>query len=259
MSRNGPGLPRVKDDDRELSRSTRAHYEAYPFVSGGQVRVQRWRRRLSSMLPSDIVEGKAILDVGCGSGEVALSVSRRGGRVCCVDLTQAAVVATKQLDSTLVVAQADALALPFLDKSFDHTMSIGVLHHSPDCKRGLGEMARVTRPGGRAVVLLYSRWTPYHLIYRATGLIRNRFPVDSVERLPRWVLRVARLVVGVQIHQLLADDQLKRIIADQYWTPRATFHTARQVRRWGAEAGLRLLQRRVNLLYSSYYVFEKPR
>ena len=52
---------------------------------------------------------------------------------------------------------ADAENLDFADQSFDLVYSHGVLHHTPDTLRAIGEIHRVLRPGGRAVVMLYHR------------------------------------------------------------------------------------------------------
>lgn len=58
---------------------------------------------------------------------------------------------------TARVQVADAEGLPFADASFDLVYSWGVLHHTPDTRRALGEVRRVLAPGGEARVMLYSR------------------------------------------------------------------------------------------------------
>jgi SAM-dependent methyltransferase len=236
---------------------TRAHYEQYPFIEGGARRVNLWRTRLAGLLPDALLRDARVLDVGASVGEVTRSLSDRGARTTCLDLTATATRRCRELHPAADVVQADALALPFRDGSFDHSIAMGVLHHTPDCALGLREMARVTRPGGSLVVLLYSRWTPYHALYVLAAPLRRRRTADSVHSLPRWAKATMRFALRVQIGLRLDDGLLERMVADQVWTPRATFHTPREVGRWGRAAGLRLVRRKRFPLYSNVFVFER--
>lgn len=105
--------------------------------------------------------GETVLDVGCGTGTLAIAAARRlgpAGLVCAVDaspemLARARSKARKagvQLD----VRQAPAQALPFEDGRFDLVTSTVMLHHLPAKARAeaIGEMARVVKPGGRVFV-----------------------------------------------------------------------------------------------------------
>jgi ubiquinone/menaquinone biosynthesis C-methylase UbiE len=213
-----------------LRQATKAHYEKYPFIEGGSRRTELWRARLRQDLPDEIIKGQMVLDAGCGTGEVAASLRLGGAETVCVDLTRAAVARNRSLHPGVTACQADVLNLPFPDDAFDHSVSIGVLHHTPDCRRGLAELARVTRPCGRIVVLLYAAGTPYHLAYRITGGLRRRTSAGSLDRLPDWSIRWIGALIRGFIRQRLDRGQLQRMIADQFWTPQATFHRTREVR-----------------------------
>jgi ubiquinone/menaquinone biosynthesis C-methylase UbiE len=236
---------------------TRAHYEAFPFIEGGPKRVQLWSARLRTELPDDLLQGALVLDVGSSTGEVAQGLANRGARMVCLDLTQRALRRGREVNLDVTPCQGNALALPFKSGSFDHSIAIGVLHHTPDCWLGLAEMARVTRTHGRVAVLLYSRWTPYQLVYRMAAPLRSCVPPNRLNGLPEWTMRFMRLLVATQIHQRLDDSQLKRLLADQLWTPHASFHTAHQVNRWASGLGLRLVHHRSIPFYSNTFVFER--
>ncbi|HUY51014.1 MAG TPA: class I SAM-dependent methyltransferase [Streptosporangiaceae bacterium] len=244
-------------DTSALRQATREHYEQFPFIEGGPRRVELWRDRLKRDLPDELIKGRLILDVGCGVGEVARSLRLRGAETVCVDLTYSAVSRNRALHPEARPCQADALSLPFAAKTFDHSMSIGVLHHTPDCRRGLAELARVTRPGGRIVVLLYASGTPYHLSYRLTAALRRKIPARSLDQLPGWSIPWLRGAVRGFTGQRLDQQQLQRMIADQFWTPQASFHSVRQVRSWASALGLDILTVRRIPLYSHVFVFRR--
>jgi SAM-dependent methyltransferase len=88
-----------------------------------------------------------VLDVGCGDGALAALLTTP--KVVCVDQSAAAVDAARARG--LDALQADVQALPFEDASFDVVMCNWVLYHVADLDRGLSELARVCRPGGRMV------------------------------------------------------------------------------------------------------------
>jgi ubiquinone/menaquinone biosynthesis C-methylase UbiE len=119
-------------------------------------RVQR-----KALVLADLRPGESVLDVGCGTGMLAIEAQQRvgaAGRVCGVDpvgdnIERARSTATRKRLAvdfrTGVVEQ-----LPFENDSFDAVLSTIMMHHLPDDLRsaGLSEIARVLRPGGRLVI-----------------------------------------------------------------------------------------------------------
>jgi ubiquinone/menaquinone biosynthesis C-methylase UbiE len=102
-----------------------------------------------------------VLEIGTGIGSDFLNFVRGGAAAVGVDLTPAAVslvrrrLALEHLSASTLVA--DAESLPFADGSFDLVYSWGVLHHTPDTARAIGEVSRVIKSGGEARVMLYAR------------------------------------------------------------------------------------------------------
>lgn len=233
---------------------TKAHYEQFPFIAGGDERVALWRRRLGRILPDSVLRQSSVLDVGCGSGDVARSLAERGAGVVAVDLTR---LATQRVQASggIRSVQCDALALPFRDDAFEHSLALGVLHHTPDCRAGLAEMVRVTKDAGTIIIGLYSKWTPYHFVYLATGRLRARVQGERLHNAPSWVMALTRAFVTFQIRQRLDDRQLVNVLADQFWTPRASFHSPSEIRRWSAQLGLVQTGRRWHPFYMNDFVF----
>ena len=101
------------------------------------------------------IAGKHVLDIGCGGGVLARSLSDRGARVVGVDPNSEALAVARQSVPTGTFYQAGAEAMPFADSSFDGAIFLNSLHHVPKraMNRALREAARVTKPAGPIVVI----------------------------------------------------------------------------------------------------------
>jgi ubiquinone/menaquinone biosynthesis C-methylase UbiE len=105
---------------------------------------------------------KKVLEVGVGAGTDFLQWVRVGAKAYGIDLTQEAIENVKhRLHLYNLKAQdlrvADAENLPYQDNNFDLVYSWGVIHHSPDTKKCLKEIVRVTKPGAKIKIMIYNR------------------------------------------------------------------------------------------------------
>jgi demethylmenaquinone methyltransferase / 2-methoxy-6-polyprenyl-1,4-benzoquinol methylase len=114
----------------------------------------QWRRRAADL--AQIGPGSRVLDVATGTGDLALELSRRvapGGEVVGSDFSEQMLERARAKAPALRFEWGNALELPYPDGGFDAaTVGFGARNFS-DLDRGLAEMARVVRPGGRVVVL----------------------------------------------------------------------------------------------------------
>jgi demethylmenaquinone methyltransferase / 2-methoxy-6-polyprenyl-1,4-benzoquinol methylase len=114
----------------------------------------QWRRRAADL--AQIGPGSRVLDVATGTGDLALELSRRvapGGEVVGSDFSEQMLERARAKAPALRFEWGNALELPYADGEFDAaTVGFGARNFS-DLDRGLAEMARVVRPGGRVVVL----------------------------------------------------------------------------------------------------------
>jgi ubiquinone/menaquinone biosynthesis C-methylase UbiE len=99
--------------------------------------------------------GERILDVGGGKGAVAGFVleASGGAEVFAIDTDRKRVAAMKVAEPEVGAFVAGAESIPFADSSFDRAYSTMAVHHFTDLERGIRELARVLRSGGRLVVL----------------------------------------------------------------------------------------------------------
>jgi SAM-dependent methyltransferase len=98
------------------------------------------------------VQNLAVLDAGCGTGELCRRLTDRGARVSGIDVCPGLIARARSLAPETGLAQADAHALPFDSGRFDLATSVLVLHYLQAPGRALAELARVVRPGGRLIV-----------------------------------------------------------------------------------------------------------
>jgi demethylmenaquinone methyltransferase / 2-methoxy-6-polyprenyl-1,4-benzoquinol methylase len=133
----------------------------------------RWRERAAAL--TGLGPGEAALDVCCGTGDLALELAGHvapGGRVVGSDFSEpmldlAREKAAERGADGVRFEWADALELPYDAERFDAvTVGFGV-RNLADLDRGLREMARVLKPGGRAVILEITQPTrpPLSLFY----------------------------------------------------------------------------------------------
>ncbi len=128
------------------------------FLTRGRER--KFRRGIADL--ARLQPGEVVLDVGCGTGSLAIVVRQRvgaTGRVSGIDPSPQMIARARHkaarrgltIDFQIGVIEQ----LPFADQSFDVVLSTFMMHHLPDDlkRRGLAEVARVLKPGGRLLVL----------------------------------------------------------------------------------------------------------
>lgn len=134
-----------------------------------------------------VYSGQTVLDIGCGSGALSSRLAKNGAAVTAIDLTQAAVELTKKNSGiqglSIQVARADAEKLPLKSGSFDRMFSWGVLHHTENFQAALDEVARILKPGGSGMMMVYYRNS---IVYYLHGLF--------------WLIAKGKLFRGYGIH-----------------------------------------------------------
>ena len=144
-----PGTGAVSVYDRFTSL-----YDLMFRINGYARSVEHYLREKPLPLPA----GAKILDAGCGTGLLTLALLRvleRPASITAVDLSMSSLHTARravgktrsQAHHRITFTQANVLALPFPDASFDFVVTSGVLEYVP-LREGFGELARVVAPGG---------------------------------------------------------------------------------------------------------------
>src|SRR5271168_5128729 len=129
-----------------------------------------WRKRVAHHLrPILSRPDAAVLDLCCGTGDLAFALAREGkARVCGADFAHPMLVRAKQKNSALggspshpnanllPFLEADALRLPFADSSFDLVTTAFGFRNLANYEAGLREIQRVLKPGGTIAILEFT-------------------------------------------------------------------------------------------------------
>ena len=106
----------------------------------------RWRRMTVAAV---VRPGDRVLDVCCGTGDLALASAAAGAHVVGLDFSERMLARAREKSDGVEWVRGDATALPFEDGEFDAvTVGFGI-RNLEDMERGLAEIARVLQPGGR--------------------------------------------------------------------------------------------------------------
>ena len=191
--------------------------------------------------------GKLVLDAGCGGGRYTRVAADHGANVFGVDRSTAVEKARSLTDglSNVQLVQADLTRLPFRPQTFDVVFSIGVLHHSPDCRSAFESIAKMVKPGGTLSVWLYQKNTwPQERINDAARWIARRLPRKTLLGLCRIGAFVGGIpllgqafskVVNVSTHP---DPDLRVCDTFDWYSPTyQSHHTPAELRGWFEETG----------------------
>jgi len=92
-----------------------------------------------------------------------------------------------------ICLQGDAERLPLPDNSFDFVYSNGVLHHTPKTEQTIGEVYRVLKPSGKAIIMLYAK---HSLLYWLNLFFVKGILLGNIFRFDNWLGRVTEGVAG---------------------------------------------------------------
>jgi SAM-dependent methyltransferase/glycosyltransferase involved in cell wall biosynthesis len=142
-------------------------------------------------LDQEQLNGRVVLDAGCGAGRYAEIAAAHGGRVVAVDISRAIFRTAELLQNQMrehLAIKGNLEKLPLESASVDVVYSIGVLHHTPNPHAAVAEIMRVLRPGGLFAGWVYAKRDGYD--HPARKALR-KFTSDSANR--DWVRKFSDL------------------------------------------------------------------
>jgi ubiquinone/menaquinone biosynthesis C-methylase UbiE len=155
--------------------------------------------------------GEHVLEVGCGAGiaDLMLGLLEPGSvRYCGIDIKPARVReargAARDHGLRLDLAVADVRGIPFRDATFECTFAIGVLQHVAGASHAVAELARVTRPDGRVLLVEPDNANRYWFSSLESG--RCAFDLST-----RFFAAIAKESIAKEMHERESDSKADRI------------------------------------------------
>lgn len=179
-------------------------------------------------------EGKTCLDAGCGGGRYSIALASLGAeRVVGVDLSEGLIADARRRSAELQTSHvtfevASVADLPFESSSFDFICHSGVLQHTADPVRVVGELARVLKPGGLI----------YMLVYATEGL---RWPL--VQMLRPVAQRIGFAAMDAAIAAAGLDVHRRRTYLDDLFVPYIDFYSWPSLKGMLEQAGFKAISR----------------
>jgi SAM-dependent methyltransferase len=233
-------MPASAADPERVLRTVNVFYEENPFPGFDLSKYKTkedlgrqaswWAHKLDGEIPFDA----DVIDVGCGTGQLACFLGLKGRRVMGVDYSQHSLELAESLRDKFHLANVrfqreNILELSLPDESFDYVFCNGVLHHTSDPYGGFRHLVRIARPGAFIVVGLYNSYGRLMLHVRRR-MVRLRMKLDPGAK---------DRALKKQLVRLENDPEKRRTWwADQYEHPHESTHTVDEVLGWFARNSL---------------------
>lgn len=246
------GVHRLVPDDAYL-KTFSFQWKKYYNLYDSPDEIEGTERTLRKLhITPELVKGKKVLDVGCGTGRFSRTLADWGAIVVAVDLSEAIYVAQENSGTrdNIIFAYADLFKLPFPTGYFDVILAWGVLHHTPNTESAFKAVVQHLKPGGVFSVYIYGKSKGSRR--RMQNFYRKLTPHLPIRVLYAFCLVAAPMyylyklpIVGRLLRVLIPMSQQKdyrlRIAEtfDEFSPKYAWRHTFPEVHQWFVDVGMR--------------------
>ncbi|MDD4983613.1 MAG: class I SAM-dependent methyltransferase [Candidatus ainarchaeum sp.] len=174
------------------------------------------------------LQGKDILDAGCGTGDKSVFFALKGAKITSIDFSpgqlQKAQENAKENKVKIKALEMDILNLDSkkLGK-FDYIFCLGVLHHTEDAKKGFENLCKLLKPNGIIVIALYHKYA--RLKYRIIRALLRLFVSKDPEK-------IISFLFSKNFFAKKLNTITKETLYDRYAVPFESYHTLREVKQW---------------------------
>ncbi|RIL00250.1 MAG: hypothetical protein DCC71_18905 [Proteobacteria bacterium] len=253
------GIPRFVESDRYAQNfGMQWNLHARTQLDGAASSLSRDRFFSETALGAADLDGKLVLDAGCGMGRFSDVVAGEGATVVGVDLTRAVESAHANVGGRerAHFAQADLFELPFRPATFDVVFSIGVLHHTPDPPRAFQRLVELVKPGGCLAISVYSKYPGWGWHEKVRERFTSKMDPEKLYRLCKLLVPLAPLfslrIPGDPLYRLVwyprgssgyRDPQWRLLDLFDHYSPTYQFrYDYPEVAEWFRRAGIRQIE-----------------
>ncbi|MBD3345949.1 MAG: methyltransferase domain-containing protein [Chitinivibrionales bacterium] len=193
------------------------------------------------------VEGKRVLDAGCGSGIVSLAFSKLGADVLGVDASAECInnsrERAKQFGLGALFERHDLTQLDLGEKRFDIIYSWGVLHHTADARESFDRLVRHLSPKGKIVIAVYLKtwlsgfWNFSRIFYQKSPW-RIKKLIQTLLSIFLRIFDMIHIAIYGKENYYERGTQNAELINDWFGVPQRTFHSYNEVFNWFKENDL---------------------
>lgn len=223
----------------DIETTIEGFYDQFPYPSfkiGESKDLEKlpFQRFLFEIGKSYVKKGK-ILDAGCGTGELALLFAKEGFESFGTDISTESLKIAKSTSRKLKIPatfrKMDVLDLKFPENFFDLTICNGVLHHTKDPVLGFEKLVRVTKPGGKIIIVVYNKYgsLPRRVLGKIAQVFGGRSKKDQIAFLRR-------------IFRKRFESKSDPVVADAFLNPYELSFSIREILRWFEKENVKYLE-----------------
>jgi ubiquinone/menaquinone biosynthesis C-methylase UbiE len=183
------------------------------------------------------IEGKSVLDAGCGTGIFSIIFARNGAAdVLGIDISEGSLETAVTLKTKFELESAsfqkqDMLSLPYDDESFDIVWAWGTVHHTTDPWKAMSELIRVLKTGGSILLAVYTRTkvTFLHEIIRKTLVRTPKKTWKALSRILAFFL-VPVVFFFKKREKSRKGEKLEELIMDWYFVPIRHYYYPQEIK-----------------------------
>jgi len=201
-------------------------YEKYPYPSrkvNSRKDLEKYANWVGAIFNNDknFWDGKKVLELGCGTGELAVSLSNAGAKVKAIDFSSSSIKKARALaekfSSKVEFSEENILEFNSEDR-FDIVIALGSLHHTVDAKKGYEIGVKHLKKNGIIIIGLYNKYSRAR--HRAKRFILKLLCGSNIEK---------RIAFGEKIFGSMKN---KTWSADKYGQVHESYHSINEILKW---------------------------
>jgi len=214
---------------KKIEQKVQKLYETYPYPSRTNVsekKVKSFVKWISNIFgkPTSFWNGKKVLELGCGTGELANGLALYGAKVYAIDFSKTSINKAKELSKKLNTKinfeQKNILDFQ-TTKKFDIVIALGSLHHTINPKKGFVIGANHLEKNGYIIIGLYNKYARFR--HRIRRLILKILCGNNIEK---------RILIGKKLFGKMESVSQE---ADKYGQIWESYHSVREIQKWFLE------------------------